>query len=51
MQDRVVVSRRDRSLCIEDFRRILVEVRSIAVKRDVPHEGQERVISDPCGSP
>ncbi len=36
----VIVSRRDRSLCVEDFRHVFVEVCSIAVKGIALHEGQ-----------
>ena len=36
----VIVSRRDRSLCVEDLRHILVEVHAVAVKGSVLHEGQ-----------
>ena len=36
----VVVSRRDRSLFVEDFRHVFVEVCSIAVKGIALHEGQ-----------
>ena len=36
----VIVSRRDRSLCVEDLRHILVEVHAVAVQRSVLHEGQ-----------
>ena len=36
----VIVSCRDRSLCVEDLRHILVEVHAVAVKGSVLHEGQ-----------
>ena len=36
----VIVSRRDRSLCVEDLRHILVEVHAVAVQGSVLHEGQ-----------
>ena len=36
----VIVSRRDRSLCVEDFRHVFVEVCSIAVKGIALREGQ-----------
>ena len=36
----VIVSRRDRSLCVEDLRHILVEVHAVAVKGSTLHEGQ-----------
>ena len=36
----VIVSRRDRSLCVEDFRHVLVEVCSIAVKGIALHQSQ-----------
>ena len=36
----VIVSRRDRSLCVEDLRHILVEVHAVAVQGSALHEGQ-----------
>ena len=36
----VIVSRRDRSLCVEDLRHILVEVHAVVVKRGVLLQGQ-----------
>ena len=36
----VIVSRRDRSLCVEDLCDILVEVHAVAVKGSVLREGQ-----------
>ena len=36
----VIVSRRDRSLCVEDFRHILDEVHAVAVQGSALHEGQ-----------
>ena len=36
----VIVSCRDRSLCVEDLRHILVEVHAVAVQGSALHEGQ-----------
>jgi len=36
----VIVSRRDRSLCVEDFRHILDEVHAVAVQGSALREGQ-----------
>ena len=36
----VIVSRRDRSLCVEDLCDILVEVHAVAVQGSALHEGQ-----------
>ena len=36
----VIVSRRDRSLCVEDLRHILVEVHAVAVQGSALREGQ-----------
>ncbi|MCC8092857.1 hypothetical protein [Akkermansia sp.] len=46
----VIVSRRDRSLCVEDLRHILVEVHAVAVQGSALREGQGRVATGSRGS-